>query len=738
MERNSRGMLAATTALCLLTSTGAAWGQQSTSSAPEADGPDVIVVTAQKRSENLQDVPISISVVGGERLQETGASQLTDFAGYVPGLQVDSSGTPGQSTISLRGIAPIGPSATVGTYVDDAPVGSSSLYARASAFALDLLPYDIERVEVLRGPQGTLYGASSIGGLLKYVTVTPSLTDFSGKAGAEVFGIRRAGGAGYAGQAMVNVPLITDRLGLTASYAYRKTPGYVDSAVTGKRDQNGYRQQGARIALLWQPGEDFSVNLSALWQEIESEGNAAVVEDVVTGRRIGDGFSNNNYLDEPFTKSLYYVAATLKYDFGFAALSSTTTYSRAKTSQTQDSSRVFGVLFPLFGQPAPGLAPFNITLDLKKVTQEVRLTSPSGGRFEWLLGGFFTNEDSGNKQVVRAYDMAGTPIAGLDPLAIAELPTRYREFAAFANATYKFSDRFDITAGLRWARNTQRYRQISVGAVVPTANNPGRSAESVLTYSVSPRFHLTDDTMLYARVASGYRPGGPNATLPGVAPTVDSDSLTNYEIGLKTILFDRTLTLDLAAFYMDWKDLQMTVDFNGVTGLANAGSARSQGFEATVSWRPVRGLQLGVNGAFTDAKLTSNTPPAVGGLDGDRLPRIPKWSGSLTADYSFALGNDVDAKLGAGLRHTGRRVSSFEGVPAVTNPIFADAYTALDLNAGITVGDRWTLRAYARNLTDSDAAITRDIQTDGLGRRSYIRMTPLQPRTLGLALDLSF
>ncbi len=737
MKRNSRGMLAATTAFCLLTSAGTASGQQSTDAA-ELEASDVIVVTAQKRSENLQDVPISISVVGGERLQETGASQLTDFGAYVPGLQVDSSGTPGQSTISLRGIAPIGPSATVGTYVDDAPVGSSSLYARASAFALDLLPYDIERIEVLRGPQGTLYGASSIGGLLKYVTVTPSLTDFSGKAGGEVFGIRHAGEAGYAGQAMVNVPLVTDRLGLTASYAYRKAPGYVDSVVTGKRGQNDYRQQGARIALLWQASDDFSVALSGLWQEIESEGNGSVVEDIVTGERIGDGFSNNNYLDEPFTKSLYYFAGTLKNDFGFAALSSTTTYSRVKTSQTSDASRVFGVLFPLFGQPAPGLAPFNITLDLKKVTQEVRLTSPSGGRFEWLLGGFFTNEVSGNKQIVRAYDMGGAPIAGLDPLAIAELPTRYREFAAFANATYKFSDRFDITAGLRWARNTQRYRQISVGAVVPTADNPGSSAESVLTYSVSPRFHLTDDTMLYARVASGYRPGGPNATLPGVTPTVASDSLTNYEIGLKTILFDRTLTLDLAAFYMDWKDLQMTVDFNGVSGLANAGSARSQGFEATIGWRPVRGLQLGINGAFTDAKLTSDTPVAVGGLNGDRLPRIPKWSGSLTAEYSFAVGGDAQAKLGGGLRHTGQRVSSFEGVPAVTNPVLADAYTALDLNAGITFDERWSLRLYARNLTDTDAAITRDVQTDGLGRRAFIRTTPLQPRTIGLALDLSF
>ncbi|MGV3482430.1 MAG: TonB-dependent receptor domain-containing protein [Sphingobium sp.] len=704
----------------------------------EAESDAEIVVTAQKRSEKQRTVPISISVVGGRQMEQFGAGQLTDVGPYIPGLQIDSTGTPGQATVSLRGIAPIGESTTVGTYLDDAPVGASSIYARSAGFTLDLLPYDIERIEVLRGPQGTLYGASSIGGLLKYVTVSPRLDDVLGKAGGEVFGIRGAGHAGYAGQAMVNLPIVQDRLGLTASYAYRKAPGYVDSLTTGKRDENGYEQRGGRVSLLWKPTDTLSVKLSGLWQTIDADGNANVVEDLVTGERIGNGLSNNNYLPESFRKTLNYYAATIDYDLGFAALTAASSYNRTRTRHVRDTSRAYGVLFPLFGAPV-GLAPFTLDLDMKKFTQEVRLTSPTNDRFEWLIGGFFTHEKTGQAQRLGAFDMNGNPLPGLNPLAIASLPARYREYAVFGNATYKLSDRFDVTGGLRWARNEQSFRQISSGAIVPTANTPGTSAENVATYSVSPRFHLNRDTMLYARVASGYRPGGPNVVLPGVPSTVDSDSLVNYEIGLKSLLFDRSVTLDIAAFYMDWKDIQLLVNFaGGTSGFANAGSARSQGFEATIAWRPIDGLTLGANGAYTDAQLTADAPPSLGGRDGDRLPRIPKFSGALTADYRFRAADNAEMQIGAGLRHTGRRLSDVTSANPLLYPVVADAYSALDLNAALTIDERWTLRVYARNLLDSDGAITRSLSRDALSRPNYILVTPVQPRTVGLAVETRF
>ncbi len=713
----------------------AAPGETVAGSAPADLESAEILVTAQKREENLQDVPISISVVNGERLRQSGATQLTDFGSYVPGLQVDSTGTPGQATLSLRGIAPIGASTTVGTYLDDAPVGSSSLYARSPSFTLDLLPYDIERIEVLRGPQGTLYGASSIGGLLKYVTIAPDVDTMSVRAGGEIFDIRHGGGLGYAGQARVSVPLVPGKLGLSASYAYRNSPGYVDSAQTGRRDRNDYSQEGARVSLLWNATDDFTVKLSGLWQTIDAEDTAQIVEDFATGERIADGMSNLNYFEQPFRKKLHYYAATLDYDFGFAALTSATTYSRTKTLQVQDVSRIYGSAFPLFGAPEAGLAPLTLNLDLKKTTQEIRLTSPSRGQFEWQLGFFYTYEKSGNLQLVNAFDFDGVPMEGFDPFVVGALPSTYREYAAFANATYRFSDHFDVTAGLRWAENRQRFSQISAGFLLPPGEVPGRSSEDVVTYSLSPRFHINDDSMIYARVASGYRPGGPNLAMPGVPPSVDSDSLVNYEIGFKSILLDRKLTLDIAAFYMDWKDIQLNVVVGGAAALANAGSARSQGIEGSILWEAVEGLRLGANGAYTDAKLKADMPPGAGGLDGDRLPYIPKWSGSLTADYRAALSDTLGLQLGGGLRYTGSRLSDVESSPLA---IKTSGYTALDLNAAVTIDERWTLRAYARNVTDSGGAVTRGLSTDALGGVNYVVVVPTQPRTVGLALEVAF
>ncbi|MBU2032341.1 MAG: TonB-dependent receptor plug domain-containing protein, partial [Alphaproteobacteria bacterium] len=237
-----------------------------------------IVVTAQKRDERVQDVPISISVVSGERMQQSGGSQLTDYAAYVPGLQVDNAGSPGRSTLSLRGVAPIGPGATVGIYLDDAPIGSSGIYNRSQTFTLDLLPYDIERLEVLRGPQGTLYGASSIGGLLKYVTVEPDLQELQVHATGEAFTIAHGDDIGWGASARVSVPLIADELAISGSYSRRDTPGYIDNILTGEEDVNDAVQQGGRAALLWEPASPLSVRLSGVWQSVDSDNISLIYE----------------------------------------------------------------------------------------------------------------------------------------------------------------------------------------------------------------------------------------------------------------------------------------------------------------------------------------------------------------------------------------------------------------------------------------------------------------------------
>lgn len=708
--------------------------QAQDAAAVEASGE--IVVTAQKRTQNVQDVPISIAVVSGEALQEQGSASLVDYAGYVPGMNVSNGGTPGQTTITLRGVAPLNSAQTVGIYLDDAPVGSSAIYNRAGQFTIDLMPYDLERIEVLKGPQGTLYGASSIGGLVKYVTVQPDTREFKVRAGVEGFTIKDAGSLGWGGQVYVNAPIATDTLAISGSFAWRKTPGWVDSVNNaGIKDQNDYEQRGGRAALLWTPTPELSVKLAGIWQSLDSDGNGIYAADL-TGKRLGNGHSYNNYVPESYDIDLDYYSATIDYDFGAATLTSATTYSKTQSAQVQDASYAFGVLFPLLtnGAIPPGITPFSLDLGLKKWTQEVRLASPSGGRFEWLIGGFFTDEETSNAQLVRSFDMAGNPIVPLDPLAIVGLPATYKEYAVFANATFKLTEQFEVTGGLRWARNEQTFTQISSGAIVPTANDPGESAESVWTFSVSPQFHINEDAMLYARVATGYRPGGPNVIVPNVPPSVDADRMTNYEVGLKADFADRMLTVDAAFFWMDWTDIQVTRAFGGVSGGANGGKATSKGFEGSLALRPAPGLTISATGSYTDATLSEDVPD-ISGVKGDRLPAVPKFSGALRADYEFELGGGNKGSFGAGIRHAGNRLSLVESDPLVAR---AKAYTSVDLNASVTLGDHWTVRAYARNLFDNKGEMARSTLADGLNRPSFLAISPLQPRTIGVAPDMAF
>nr|WP_294810299.1 TonB-dependent receptor [uncultured Sphingomonas sp.] len=706
----------------------AALAQDALPSVPEAAvaGDDEIVVTAQKREERLQDVPISISVVGGAQMQQAGGSQLTDYAAYVPGFQVDNAGSPGRSTLSLRGVAPIGPSATVGMYLDDAPIGSSGIYNRAQTFSLDLMPYDIAQLEVLRGPQGTLYGASSIGGLLKYVTVQPDLNSLSVRAGGEVFTIAHGSDMGWAANAMVNVPLVSDKLAVSASYSRRETPGYIDNISTGEKDVNDAVQQGGRVALLWKPDSNLTIKLSGLWQSVDSDNFGILYETPTYGplEPGADWLSTNSQLPEPFTSDFQFYAGTLAYDFGFAELSSTTSYSKLDILETSDASRVYGVIWG-------GLANYPATLHQKKWTEELRLTSASNDRFEWQLGFFYTDEDNSHDQIVRALDASGAVLPAFDPFAVVALPNTYKEYAVFGNATYKFGDVFHLTGGLRWARNDQTFTQVTqIPLIGLDTSGDGSSSEEIVTWSVSPQININPDTMVYARAATGYRPGGPNIALPGFPTTVDSEKVTSYEAGIKARFLNRAVTFNAAAFLLDWKDLQTSAAFsNGINGLVNAGTARSKGFEASLLLQPIAGFSVGGNIAYTDARCTETTDNCT---DGDQLPNVPKLAAAMTADYSFPVGGSAQAHVGGAVRIVGDRISAVESSPLAV-PV--DGYATLDLNASVTFGGKWTLRAYARNLTDEAGRITTNVATVNPG---FLSTVPVQPRTLGLAAELAF
>ncbi len=704
-----------------------------------------VLVTAQKRTESVQDVPSSVSVLDSRRVRQLHATTIIDYAAYIPGLNVSSGGGPGQTMITLRGIAPVGPGAVVGYYVDDTPLGSSSNYGGGREFGLDLMPYDVERIEVLRGPQGTLYGAGAMGGLLKYVLRRPSTSDFEAWAGAETFGIASAEDLGWGVRAGVNMPVVAERLGLWGSYFEQRTPGYVDNAHTGAADENDVEQRGGRLALLWQIDDGLSLQLSGLQQRIRSSDDAGVAL-TLTGLNPPEGIpgfgalTGFHPLPQPFSQDIDHYSATLDWDLGWASLLSASSYSRTRTQHAQDASRVFGILYPELtgGAEAEGYAPFDITLDLRKRTQELRLVSPAGGGIEWLIGAFYTNEDSEHVRDVFALDAQRRPIAQFTPrFVFVEFPSRYEEVAGFASATVRLTERFDVTGGVRWARNRQEFRQISGGveAVIgPPADFFGRSPEDVSTYSVSPRWRISADTMLYARIATGYRPGGPNPRILGLPSTIDADTLTNYELGLKADLLEHRALVNLAAFYIDWRDIQQSVIVGGVGGADNTGDAVSKGFELETAHLPTDRLRIGVNAAYTDARLTD---PAQG-IAAARFGNTPRWSASAVLDYEFALAKGRwTAHIGGGLRYVGEQGTAFAAQTGADISYVLPSYAAVDLAVELARGS-WMIRLFARNVTDRRAYIGGGLVVDARNVPQGIDVNVLQPRTVGVSIDVGF
>ncbi len=701
-----------------------------------------IVVTAQKRSENLQDVPASVSAVGEQSLARLHVTQLNDVAAYLPGINVTGGGSPGQTSITLRGIAPLGPGSVVGTYIDETPLGGSSNYARATEFGLDLMPYDVERIEVLRGPQGTLYGAGAMGGLLKYVMRDPSTEALEFRAGVEGFDVAGARDAGWGARAGVNVPL-GSAFAMRASYFDQYTPGYIDNVFTGEKDENEVNQTGGRASFLWQPGDDLSISFGGTWQRVDSDNNATVVfaltgiDPIRAERNLGD-LETSHPLPQRFQKDVDYYSATIDWNLGWGDLVSASSYSKTRTVQHQDATDIFGTLYPLLTEGAipAGLNEFTLTLDLEKWTQEFRLSSSIGERVDWRVGAFYTEEDSDNVQEVFAFDADRQPIEAFAPyFAYVALPTDYKELAAFGDVTFKFSERFDVNAGLRWAKNDQNFRQISTGAIVPTTETPGDSSENVWTYSLSPRWHLNADTMAYVRVASGYRPGGPNVILPGVPPSVDADKLTNYEAGIKTEFAEGKALINVAAFYVDWQAIQQIQPFGGTSALDNAGDAKTRGLEIESLFAPTPSLQLGANLSYTEAELKSN-PPELDNKVGEQLPGVPKWTACLTAAYSFQAFGGRDAHIGVGWRYVDERQTAVVTNAADISYILPQ-YDIVDLNAEITF-DAVTARLFVKNLTDERAYVGGGVIVDGLNQPVRLDANVMQPRTVGLSLDVRF
>jgi iron complex outermembrane receptor protein len=700
---------------------------------------DEVTVTAEKRTENLQDVPATISVVGSDEIGAFHATQLTDIGAYVPGLQVDSFGAPGQTILSIRGISPISANATVGSYIDDTPIGSTGFHNRGGSYALDLLPYDVKQIEVLSGPQGTLYGANALGGLIKYDLTTPNLNTSEYRVGGTLFGIDHSSGVGSGFRAYVNTPLITDKVGLIASFGQERTPGFIDNSATHQTDQNSDLQRSARLGLLWQISDAASLHLNGLYAKTETDGVATVALDPVTMRPLAGDLTDNNLRPNTYDNSLYYVSATFNWKLPFADFVSATSWSKKTDRAVQDATYTYQSLLPLLGGPANGIVDFPLDLSSKRFSQEFRLSSASSQTVEWIAGLYYDYEKGTNTQFLRTYQADGTSLAnlGLDPLFAAGLPTIYREYAAFANATWHATNRLDFGGGVRYARNVQGFSQIIEpgSPILPESNVPGKSAEGVTTWIGRTNFKFTDDIMGYGLVSTGYQAGGPNTSLPGVPSSVSSSTLTNYEVGLKNSLLDGRAIVNIAVFDLQWKKIQVPGSLpSGISYIANGGTARSRGVQFDSSIKATQDLEFHATAAYIDAILTQDAPSA-NGFSGDRLPLVPQVSGSLRADYEHHAFADWNFHAGAGFRYTGRRYSvgilALDGIPTA-------AYGALDLNTGLS-DSNWTVRLFAKNVADKRAYLTAFSFAD-LSGADVVQNEGivLQPRTVGVTVDYKF
>jgi iron complex outermembrane receptor protein len=687
-----------------------------------------IVVTAQKREQRLIDVPQSVSVLSSRLLQNTHSDRLDDYFTRIPSASVDEAQA-GQARIILRGINTGSTASTVATYVDETPYGSATGLANGGTLAPDLDPSEVDRIEVLRGPQGTLYGANSLGGLVKYVTVAPTTDGVHASAQLGVESVDH-GGTGESERASLNIPISSD-LAVRGSGFYRKDAGYIDDPLHGS-NVNSDKSYGGRISALYHPTDALTLRGSALLQNLDSEGPNTVDVDPETLRPTLGRYVQSHIVSQPSDIHYRVYNGTGSYDFGGVTLLSTSSWGNLRQNEVTDATALLG-------------APSSIAESVlqHRFTQEVRLAGKAPSWLDWTVGGYYTREHDTILQNLGFNDATtGRAIPEESGLELVDLPTSYREIAGFANGTIHFGPMFDLTLGGRYSHNKQESAEFVSGPAVgaPSAFF-GSSSDNVFTYSVAPSFKPSENLTIYARVAKGYRPGGPNV-LPPLTPTSGPDAVphqfgpdttTNYEVGIKSDLLDHKLSLELAGFYIDWRKIQLLTTVNDFGVNVNGGKARSKGVEFSATLTPVKGLTLGANGAYVDAYLTQDVA-ALGAVSGDHLPYTAKFSGTLSADYDHPLAGALNGTAGVSWRYTGHRESAFDTETGFGQHRLG-AFSQVDAHIGVTY-DHLRFDVFVRNLTDSRGIL--DVGSTGSAENGAIAAAIIRPRSVGATLGFSY
>jgi iron complex outermembrane receptor protein len=697
---------------------------QTASEGPRAADVGEVIVTATRRSEKLQDVPLSVTAYSQETLTAKGIVGFEGLAQETPGVVLNRASA-NFNNFTARGIATNGYGAnlqsTVAVYIDELPISTIG-----NTTVLDPNLFDVERVEFLRGPQGTLFGSGSLSGALRILTRRPDVTQFDAAVLADL-GLTGSESVRQRYNGMINIPLVTDKLALRAVGFYRNEDGYIDNLGTGKKNSNSLEAWGGRVSLLWEASDRLSIKLLASHED--SHPNDASLVNPVRGR-------DKRFTDRPdlFTGELTSWNATVEYQLDGAQLTSSTTYSEFDQTFFVDLAGTFGASGIAFGLDALAY--------MDTFVEEARIASDPGGKWDWTVGGFFLD---------RRLDVDFNYRSRPDYLALrgfTGLPDEYyqrqqnhtnsQELAGFGEVTYRFSDQLWVTGGLRYggfeaqtfveggynsnyltAALTPSFRgPLTIVQVAPVTGV--KVKETGPSYKLSISYKPVSQMTAYATVSTGFRTpvvngfaGRASLVNPAdiiIPPGADSDDLTNYEVGLKGRWMGGRLSANLAAYWIDWENIQVQANrvSDSVQFATNIGKAVSKGIEFEVVALPADGLTIGVNGSLIDAQVTKLTPAEAaisGAVDGVRLA-APKFQGSAYVNYGFDLTPKARANLSASVQRVGKYPGQFPNVPGrpgVVSPTYAftESYTNVNVALGVAI-DQLTLGAYVENLFDSD------------------------------------
>lgn len=740
---------------------------ESSAAANEADVEqlDEIVVTANRRVESLQKASLSITALTGDALLETGVSDYDSLVSSVPG--VIATGGNNFSKLTIRGIetsqttSSVGAQRSVSIYLDDLPLTSFAVVTP------DITPYDIERVEILRGPQGTLFGSGSLAGAVRFITKRPDPTGFDVTVDLDG-GVQRGDAYRRRAAAMVNIPIISDTLAARFVGTYKKDDGYIDNIGTGVKNSNLNRDWGLRAMLRWTPSDVFSANLSGSI-------NKSFMGDVPFFDP--DRGFRKSFEDEPFAvdSKLSTVNMGLEYDLGFAELVSSTSLASAPSD------------WNLFLEAIVPGVPLHLReeINTKSLVQEIRLVSKASEKFDWVIGGYFL------KQKTQQRDAQYLSQDFTDFIGLTGLPTdlapgatfsndiqkkKNVELAAFGEANIYFSDRLKLTGGVRITDSEFSALVTGEGETAPDFFNAligalmGSPSEVTLTpqlrqkfstghkISVTPKFVATflptANQTYYISASKGFRRGQPNGTVAGndgrslinpddpaiVPQSAAGDSIWNYEIGAKLRMFDRRLQANFAAFFIDWSNMQIPLVRSSDTApyVGNIGKSRSIGLEAELAAQLSDGMGLGVNFQIQNAKITHITEEQslISGALLHSPLASPKFKINAYARHTWVMTNGGEISARIDLQHTGSFSNSFPNTPGTNSPSptynIIPSHEVLDASLGWTNGQLGAT-LYAENLLDNKA-----INFINPANYSYNRYGTLRPRVIGLRLSYRY